>query len=52
MTHRPSAPAEFMKKYPRITAHIISESLGYATPTTAAIVGLDGMNGHGRDVVS
>jgi len=40
---RPSTPREFMKRYPRITAHIISESLGYATPTTAAIIGLDGM---------
>jgi hypothetical protein len=37
---------EFMKRYPRITAHIISESLGYATPTTAARIGLDGMNGN------
>ena len=25
-----------MKRYPRVVAHIISESLGYATPTTAA----------------
>lgn len=25
-----------MEKYPRITAHIIAESLGYATPTCAA----------------
>ena len=34
-----------MKRYPRVTAHIISESLGYATPSTAARIGLDGMNG-------
>jgi len=27
---------ETMKKYPRITAHIIAESLGYATPSCAA----------------
>jgi uncharacterized protein (DUF433 family) len=27
---------EVMKRYPLITAHIISESLGYATPTCAA----------------
>lgn len=27
---------ETMKKYPCITAHIISESLGYATPSCAA----------------
>jgi len=25
-----------MKRYPRITAHIIAESLGYATPSCAA----------------
>ena len=35
---------EVMRRYPRITAHIIAESLGYATPTAAAIIGLDGMN--------
>jgi hypothetical protein len=33
-----------MERYPRITAHIISESLGYATPSTAARIGFDGMN--------
>ena len=27
---------ETMKRYPRITAHIIAESLGYATPSCAA----------------
>ena len=27
---------EIMRRYPRITAHIIAESLGYATPTCAA----------------
>ena len=42
---RPKTAAEFMKKYPRITGHIIAESLGYATPTTAARIGFDGMNG-------
>jgi hypothetical protein len=41
---KPETPDEFMRRYPRITAHIIAESLGYATPTTAAIIGLDGMN--------
>jgi hypothetical protein len=29
---------EVMRRYPRITAHIISESLGYATPTGAALI--------------
>jgi len=27
---------EIMKEYPRITAHVIAESLGYATPSCAA----------------
>jgi hypothetical protein len=27
-----------MKRYPRIVAHIIAESLGYATPTRAAAI--------------
>jgi len=30
------SPIEIMRKYPRITAHIIAESLGYATPSCAA----------------
>ena len=42
---RPAAREEFLKRYPQITAHIISESLGYATPSSAAQIGLDGMNG-------
>jgi len=32
-----------MQRYLRVTAHTISESLGYATPITAAVIGLDGM---------
>ena len=31
-------PKEVMRRYPRITAHIIAESLGYATPSTAALI--------------
>ncbi len=27
---------DYMKAYPRVTAHIIAESLGYATPSRAA----------------
>jgi hypothetical protein len=42
---KPVGAREFMERYPRITAHIISESLGYATPSTAARIGLDGMYG-------
>lgn len=29
-------PKQIMSKYPRITAHLIAESLGYFTPTSAA----------------
>lgn len=38
-------PESFMRRYPRITAHIVAESLGYATPTRAAMIGLDGKYG-------
>ena len=38
--------AETMKKYPRITAHIIAESLGYATPSCAARILKDAREGH------
>lgn len=29
---------DIMKRYPRVVAHIIAESLGYATPTRAALI--------------
>ncbi len=45
MNPRPEDARAFMRRWPRVTAHIISESLGYATPTTAAMIGLDGMYG-------
>ena len=32
---------ETMKRYPLITAHIIAESLGYATPSCAARILMD-----------
>lgn len=41
---RPRSPSEFMRRYPGITAHIIAESLGYATPMNAARIGLDGLH--------
>lgn len=44
---KPQTPDEFMRRYPRITGHIIAESLGYATPGRAADIGLDGL--HGRE---
>jgi hypothetical protein len=45
MRPKPDDLREFMRRYPRTTAHIISESLGYATPSTAARIGLDGLLG-------
>lgn len=33
---------DYMQAYPRITAHIIAESLGYATPSLAAQILKDG----------
>ena len=44
---KPDSPAEFMRRYPCVTAHIMAESLGYAPPTRAAQIGLDGL--HGRE---
>ena len=46
MRPKPETSKEFMQRYPRITSHIIAESLGYATPTTAARIGLDGLYDH------
>ena len=37
---------EIMVKYPCITAHIIAESLGYATPTCAARILKDAKEGN------
>lgn len=34
-----------MRRWPRITAHIIAESLGYATPTCAALILRDAKEG-------
>jgi len=36
---------QIMERYPRITAHIISESLGYATPSCAARILKDAREG-------
>lgn len=36
---------EIMKRYPLITAHIIAESLGYATPSCAAKILKDAREG-------
>ena len=36
---------ETMERYPRITAHIVAESLGYATPSCAARILKDAREG-------
>lgn len=36
---------DYLARYPRICAHIIAESLGYATPTTAAAILKDAKEG-------
>lgn len=47
MVQRPRLKAgeEYLRRYPRICAHIIAESLGYATPTTAANILRDAHRG-------
>ena len=35
---------KIMKKYPRLTAHMIAESLGYFTPKSAAIAIIEAKN--------
>lgn len=34
-----------MRRYPRLTAHVIAESLGYATPSRAAAIVRDAREG-------
>lgn len=38
---RPERPDDLIILYPRLTAHVICRSLGYATPTTAAYIVYD-----------
>ena len=38
MRERPASRDEYLQRYPRICAHIIAESLGYATPERAASI--------------
>jgi hypothetical protein len=44
---RPGMRDEFLERYPRICAHIIAESLGYALPEVAAQILMDAK--HGRE---
>jgi len=46
MPRVPVTPRDFLRRYPRICAHIICHSLGYASPTTAASIL---MHGHRRE---
>ena len=39
------SPDDYLRRYPRICAHIIAESLGYATPSTAARILKDAKEG-------
>lgn len=36
---------DFLRRYPRICAHIIAESLGYSTPTSAGMILKDAAEG-------
>ena len=36
---------DYLRRYPRICAHIIAESLGYATPDTSAQILMDANEG-------
>ena len=42
---RPETRQDYLRRYPRICAHIIAESLGYATPDTAAMILKDAKEG-------
>jgi hypothetical protein len=42
---RPHSPELFMQRYPRLVAHMICCSLGYATPLLAARICLDAVEG-------
>ncbi|MCQ3921645.1 MAG: hypothetical protein DPW13_11915 [Planctomycetes bacterium] len=46
MTDRLDSPDDYLKRYPRICAHIIAESLGYATPSNAARILKDAKEGN------
>ena len=44
---KPESSEEVMRRWPCLTAHLICESLGYATPSRAADIVLDAT--HGRE---
>lgn len=40
----PETPHDYMARYPRVTSHVICQSLGYATPSCAARILSDAYN--------
>ena len=49
--HQPDGPSHWnvhtaLRRYPRLVAHMICQSLGYFTPTGAALALADALNGH------
>ena len=44
-TQEPKPAEYYLARYPRICSHIIAESLGYATPRTAAMILKDAREG-------
>lgn len=45
MRKKPEKIEEVLKRYPALTAHLIAESLGYATPSCSANIILDAIHG-------
>lgn len=45
---RVKSESDYVARYPRICAHIIAESLGYATPRSAAKILQDGERRKGK----
>ena len=45
-TSRPRTRDAVAKRWPRLTAHLIASSLGYACPSVAAAIILDAIRGH------
>ena len=38
-------PSDYLREYPHVCAHVICESLGYASPTKAAMIMMHGHRG-------
>ncbi len=44
MPPKQESPHDIIRRHPCLVAHLIAESLGYATPTKAALILRDGKN--------